>query len=228
MSLRCSRANCSVLASADQLAFYQDLNNNGWNLGLGPEFVIPNSRLPPNINIINEGNRHCPYTVICKKCLGKIGMVNVVCGFENLTVNFSAKKVLLFSTRAVSSQKWSKALSEFPQIRRITASLPSEPAVLGPNTVHFHGVGDLQEMIECGSAVASRSNLNPRRYQWRAFFFGCLNNVLLCLPTGMGKTLIAQMAIKAYHQRNPNKGQVFVVPTIVLVRLKSFETSERL
>ncbi|KAG4079136.1 hypothetical protein HA402_001107 [Bradysia odoriphaga] len=33
----------------------------------------------------------------------------------------------------------------------------------------------------------------------------------------MGKTLIATMLMKAYHQRNPKKGQTFIVPTVVLV-----------
>ena len=72
-------------------------------------------------------------------------------------------------------------------------------------------------MIDAGNAVASRSGLSPRRYQWRAFFFACFQNTLLCLPTGMGKTLIANLLMKAYKQRNPDKGQVFIVPTVVLV-----------
>lgn len=220
MSLRCSKTNCSVLATTDQLAFYQDITNGGWNLGLGPEFVIP--QLIPNIKLINDGNKHCPYTVICAKCSGKVGMVNVVCGFERLTVNFSAKKVLLFSTTAVASQKWSKAIAMFPQIRKITASFSSEQVQMGSDTIHFHGVADIEEMIKSGSEVANRSNLNPKPCQWRAFFFACLNNTLLCLPTGMGKTLIATMLMEAYHKRNISKGQVFVVPTIVLVRMKCF------
>jgi ERCC4-related helicase len=92
---------------------------------------------------------------------------------------------------------------------------------VGSNTVHFHGVSDFQEMVKAANSVAMRSNLNPRRYQWRAYFFACIQNVLLCLPTGMGKTLIANMLMKAYHQLNPNKAQIFIVPTIVLVEQQS-------
>lgn len=108
-------------------------------------------------------------------------------------------------------------MTKFLEVRRITASIPQAAPVIGSNTVHFHGVSDFQEMVKNGNAVAARSSLNPRRYQWRSYFFACLQNTLLCLPTGMGKTLIANMLMKAYHQLNPEKAQVFVVPTIVLV-----------
>lgn len=222
MSLRCAKAHCVVLASYEQLAFYQDLNNGGWNLGLGPEFVFPsNNPMPSNIQIIAEGSKYCPYTAICGKCLGKIGMINTVCGFEHNTVNFSAKRVILFSTSAHKTNKWGKVVSMFPQIRKITASISTSIVVTGGNTIHFHGVADLKAMVESGTTVANHSNLNPRRYQWRAYFFSCLNNVLLCIPTGMGKTFIANMTMVAYRQRNPTKGQVFIVPTIVLVRLQN-------
>lgn len=226
MSLRCSFVKCSSfeLARADQLAFYQDINNGGWCLGLGPEFKLSESTLPPNIRLVETGDDKFPYNAMCNQCLSKVGKVNLISGFNESTVNFSAKKVLLLQSRdsverhaAASSQKWAKVVNNFPQIRKITASIPQGVQLTGSNTVHFHGAGDLQDMIEAGSLVAAKSNLSPRRYQWRAYFFGCFNNSLLCLPTGMGKTLIANMLMKAYHQRNPNQGQVFIVPTIVLV-----------
>jgi ERCC4-related helicase len=72
------------------------------------------------------------------------------------------------------------------------------------------------EMIKPANVVASRCFF-PRRYQWRAYFFACLQNTLLCLPTGMGKTLIANMLMKAYHHLNPKQAQFFIVPTVVLV-----------
>jgi replicative superfamily II helicase len=105
----------------------------------------------------------------------------------------------------------------FPRIRKLTETIRQDVPLIGSDTIHFHGVSEFHEMVNAATSVVNRSELSPRRYQWRAFFFSCLNNTLLCLPTGMGKTLIANMLMKAYQQRNPNKGQVFVVPTIVLV-----------
>lgn len=222
MSLKCSFVGCSrfELSQADQLAFYQDLNTGGWNLALGPEFVAGKSSLPNNIGLLDTGDPRFPYNVICANCQKKIGKVNTICGFENPTVNFSAKKVFLRSSvyGTISKQSsWGKSISIFPEIRKITAIIPQEKSPEGPDTVHFHGASDLQDMIQAGRAVALKSGLIPKRYQWRAYFFACLQNCLLCLPTGMGKTLIANLLMKAYLQRNPEKGQVFIVPTVVLV-----------
>lgn len=224
MSLKCSKKTCAnnELARGDQLAFYQDLSNNGWNLGLNPEFGISQCELPANIQLVDSGDSKYPYKVICSQCLTSIGKVSRVCGFEEQTINFSAKRVLLLQSRhntcdTVSSQKWSKVVDMFPEIRRITPTVRTKKTLVGSNTIHFHGIIDLPDMIKFGNFVASRSHLIPRRYQWRAYFFACMNNVLLCLPTGMGKTLIANMVMKAYRQRNPEKGQIFIVPTVVLV-----------
>lgn len=222
MSLKCSFVGCSrfELARADQLAFYQDINTGGWNLALGPEFVIGQTALPANIRLLDTGDPRFPYNVICAICHMKVGKVNSICGFDNVTLNFSGKKVVLHSAAyggSAKSSSWGKVISSFPQIRKITASIPQDAPPVGSNTTHFQGGADLQDMIEAGTAVSTRSGLDPRRYQWRAFFFAGFQNTLLCLPTGMGKTLIANLLMKAYKQRNPDKGQVFIVPTVVLV-----------
>lgn len=72
-------------------------------------------------------------------------------------------------------------------------------------------------MISAGLTVSQKSNLTPRTSQWRSFFFACLNNTLLVLPTGLGKTLIAELLIKAYRDLNPRQFIVFIVPNKVLV-----------
>lgn len=209
------------LAQDSELAFYQDLNNGGWILSLGPEFEIPESPLPGNIRLIDTGDLRFPYNGVCGRCLAKIGKVNEIAGFQRRSLNFTGKKVSLVypneRTSGKGAQKWSNMISRFPHIRQITATVQSNVVLVGVDTINFHGVKDLEEMISAGSAVSRRSNLYPRNYQWRSYFFSCFNNVLLCLPTGMGKTLIATMLMKAYHRRNMKKGQKFIVPTVVLV-----------
>lgn len=222
MPLKCSFNGCASfdLAQDSQLAFYQDLNTGGWSLALGPEFEIPEAPLPPNIRLVETGDVRFPYNAICTQCLAKIGKVNAVCGFQRVSINFSGKKVGLLQyshERPSGSQKWGKIIEMFPQIRRLTATIQENHSLIGIDTIYYHGVKDLDDMFNAGSAISRRSNLYPRNYQWRSYFFGCINNVLLCLPTGMGKTLIATMLMKAYHKRNPKKGQTFIVPTVVLV-----------
>lgn len=221
MPLKCSFKNCANydLAEFDQIAFYQDLNTSGWNLALGPEFVIPGSTLPANISLVDTGDQNFPYNAVCIHCLSKVGQVNLICGFEKMTVNFSWKNVYLLESGSSvkNKKKWKQLINVFPNIRRITATIPENVPLLAIDTIHFHNVSDLEDIIAAGKAVSSKSNLSPRDYQWRAYVFACFNNVLLCLPTGMGKTLVANMLMKAYHKHNGRKGQVFIVPTVVLV-----------
>lgn len=225
MPLKCSFKDCSQFNLADfsQIAFYQDLTTGGWNLALGPEYVIPGAAIPVNIRLVGTSDERFPYNVHCANCRSKVGIVNLISGFERMTVNFSSKNVYLLDTKGVlqarKKTKWSKLIDMYPDIRRITATIPNNPPLVAIDTVHFHSVADLDDVIRAGKVVASKSDLSPKDYQWRGFGFACFNNVLLCLPTGMGKTLIACMLMKAYQKRNPTKGQVFIVPTVVLVSL---------
>lgn len=194
MPMKCSFADCAKfdLAEFDQIAFYQDLNTSGWSLALGPEFVIPGTAPPENIRLVDTGDERFPYNAICVHCHSKVGQVNLICGFEKMTVNFSSKKVYLLDGSSVKKKlKWSRLIDIFPNIRRITAKMPENAPLVSVDTIHFHGASDLEDIINAGRAVSSKSNLSPRDYQWRAFWFACFSNVLLCLPTGMGKTLIA-------------------------------------
>lgn len=225
MSLRCGSRNCgdTEIAHENEIAFYQDLNNGGWCLGLVPEIVFKESKLPPNISLLTLEDDRFPFAILCKRCNGKLGKVLVISGFHDFTASFSPKHTFLVERRhslpirPTGCSKWKQYMDNFSKIRRITANITDFSPLVGLDTIHFHGPGDLKDIFEYGKQVAQRSNLNPRRYQWRAFVFSCLNNCLMCLPTGMGKTLIANMVMKAYHQRNPNQGQVFIVPTVVLV-----------
>lgn len=190
MPLKCAFKDCVSfdLVADDQLAFYQDLNNGGWNLALGPEYAIPDSELPPTIRLVETGDVRFPYNVVCNKCLGKIGKVNEVCGFRQFSVNFNGKKVSLVRSsydRPSGAQKWSNIISSFRHIRQLTATVESTVVLEGSDTIHFHSVKDLDEMIQVGNDVARKSKLYPRNYQWRSYFFSCYNNVLLCLPTGV-------------------------------------------
>lgn len=185
MSLRCIFNQCLgyELASGSQLAFYQDLSNGGWNLGLGPEFDISSSGLPPNIRLIDSaGDKYSMYTVICDRCSSKLGKVGKINGFDSPSVNFSAKSVCLLKSKSnplsvVNGTKWSKIITSFPNIRQLKATIPESVSIAGSDTVHFRGFAEMDDMIHAATDVSTRAKLFPRRYQWRSFFFGCVNNV---------------------------------------------------
>lgn len=187
MSLRCQFKDClpHELATGAQLAFYQDINNGGWNLALAPEFgnsetLLPS--VPPSIGLIDSSDKYSLYTVVCNRCHASLGKVTTINGFQQPTVNFSAKSVFLMKSKfdpasTIPGTKWSKILPYFPNIKKIVATVAETVPLVGSNTVHFHGLSDMQVMIAAGSAVSSRSGLIPRRYQWRSFFFNCVRNV---------------------------------------------------
>ncbi|KAJ6646808.1 Dicer-like protein 1 [Pseudolycoriella hygida] len=223
MSLKCSFKKCLKfdLAQFHQIAFYQDIITNGWNLALGPEFLITGTEIPKNIRLVGTGDERFPYNVICVNCLSKVGTVNSISGFNQMTANFSRNKVVLMdmdTKNQTKKQKWSKIIDAFPSIRRITPSIPEINPSVTVDTVHFHSVSDMDDIIDAGQSISLKSGLEPKDYQWRAFCFSCFNNILLCLPTGMGKTLIAVMLLKANRKRNESKAQVFIVPTVVLLQ----------
>lgn len=118
-------------------------------MALGPEFVIP-EKLPTNIRLVETGDLRFPYNAICGQCLAKIGKVNIICGFEHVTVNFTGKKVALVRSsydRQTGAQKWGKVMEIFPQIRRISATIRDSAMLIGSETIYFHGVTDLEDMI---------------------------------------------------------------------------------
>jgi hypothetical protein len=94
-------------------------STGGWNLGLKPEFTV-DSQLPQYISLIHTGKPMFPYEVLCNRCNRKIGKVNEINGFQQLTVNFAATKVVLLQTSytanaPATSGKWSKIIGQFPE-----------------------------------------------------------------------------------------------------------------
>jgi hypothetical protein len=234
MSLRCSSKTCLEIeiARGDQLEFVED-SSNGWNLCFPPKFVIAQESFPSTVRLVEMGcdnqKRGPKITeiVVCNRCDKKVASVSKIPGLKKPTVNFSAKKVVLlmpsddFAT-AVPCHKWSKMIEKFPEIRRTSYNTkPIDfPTDSNTDTVHFNGDSDFQELVKAGTDMASRLKLTITDFQWRSFFFSCMNDTMLCLPSGMGKTFVASMVMKAYYQKNPTKGQVYVVSSNAQVKSK--------
>ena len=61
------------------------------------------------------------------------------------------------------------------------------------------------------------AQVNRREYQYAIAANALLNNTLVCLPTGLGKTLIAAVVMLNYKRWFPNGKVIFVAPTRPLV-----------
>eukprot|EP00899_Mesostigma_viride_P028651 jgi/Mesvir1/8971/Mv14194-RA.1 len=61
------------------------------------------------------------------------------------------------------------------------------------------------------------SKCKPRGYQIELLLQALQRNMVIFLPTGAGKTLVATMLVKRMHQLNPHKKAVFVVHRVPLL-----------
>lgn len=60
--------------------------------------------------------------------------------------------------------------------------------------------------------------ITPRDYQIESFSHSIVNNSIVCLPTGTGKTLVAFMFMRFFSYQNPSKLAVFLAPKIALIQ----------
>ncbi|KAF0990618.1 hypothetical protein HZS_4863, partial [Henneguya salminicola] len=60
-------------------------------------------------------------------------------------------------------------------------------------------------------------NYSIRKYQYNTVKEALFKNILLCLPTGLGKTFVAAVVIMNYYRWFPNKKIIFIAPTRPLV-----------
>lgn len=80
--------------------FTTRLYTGGWNLTFSSsEFSYEQNRLPSSISIRENPSNHRFLEVFCKKCYKKLGTLNAISGFNDLSVNFSAKYVSLYASR---------------------------------------------------------------------------------------------------------------------------------
>lgn len=190
MSLKCLSESCSEyeLANGQQLEFNQD--KTGWTLSLGRQFKVAQSSLPQSIRLIDSDDPKFPHSVICNRCMAKVGKVSKVPGNREMTVNFAAKHAMLLAPGAVAeypatpAKKWSNFLDLYPQIRQnksryIAPRHPQSVLVESSDTKHYDGDSDLKLITAIGKSVAASFNLNPNHFQWRSYFFACFNNVSL-------------------------------------------------
>lgn len=99
------------------------LYTGGWNLTFNSsEFNYEQNQLPLSISIRENPSNHRFLEVFCKKCYKKLGTINAISGFNDLSVNFSTKYVNLYASRYDRSPinqgtkpKWADILNRMSQ-----------------------------------------------------------------------------------------------------------------
>merc|ERR550539_1457517 len=71
--------------------------------------------------------------------------------------------------------------------------------------------------LEAGRTWIYPTNMSIRKYQMDIVKSCLYENTLLCLPTGLGKTFIAAVAVYNYYRWYPQGKIVFMAPTKPLV-----------
>lgn len=209
LCLHCSHE----LARLHELAFFID-KTNGYQLGFNPETAAPD-HADRFVKLPDTTKRFSTHKLLCVKCNGQIGRIHSLNGFYDPATYFSPDRTLLphFAPyRQPMAKKWKQIHDMYPELPRITPQTVRRVVVLGDPLIRFER-GEVNEMFELGRPLGQI----PHEHQLRSFFFACLNDTVLYLHTGMGKTLVACMAIKAFCERNPGKGAVFLVPRVLLV-----------
>eukprot|EP01083_Nonionella_stella_P045347 121838_1 len=125
----------------------------------------------------------------------------------------------------IRRQQKQQKLTEFMQAAPFSDDIPNEPLPdkdLVHREIKKFNHKRVQLKIPLMDEEASKmwvypSNLEIRRYQFESTKQALFTNELVCLPTGMGKTLIAAVVMYNFHRWYPKGIIVFACPTRALV-----------
>ena len=161
----------------------------------------------------------CPYKVLCKHCNDYVGTISIV--EDNTLICFKIENVYFKrGYEEIKGKKLKQIKGKLLQygLEAVNVSfsqpvkqndIPSEPLVYC----------DINKLTT--EEIQSLTKQVPREYQLELFLQALGGNMLVYLPTGSGKTLIAAMVLGCMKKLNPNKLMVFLVDRIPLVYQQS-------
>ena len=217
-------ANChTILATAKQLFFYE--KNDGIHLSFRPEC---RSSLPSTMLLKERDKkkkRKKGRKVACKACGNGIG-TDLPFGPGNTSfIAFARDSVMLFGENSPrKKQSW----REMTYYSRIEAR--RDINFFGGKTAQTLGVLDpcpRDSQPNKPVAFASKledfswhnlvKNIRPRAYQVEAFVEALSRNLVVVIPTGAGKTLVAALLLARMARLNPGHMGLFVAESVPLV-----------
>ena len=217
----CCKKCVAQLATIEHLAFCFQYNQ-GVHLTVTPEqyssFLDQGTVIIRNQNDIKYA-KCSPHELACTNCTEKIGNVMILSP-KGTFLCFSSNGTVLTKKGTPYHGKWDKVRRFFQEIsKRNLTSLNGQASEMSikkasskPHIpIRKPNLDDLQKVL-----WQDLSSSRPRSYQVECFTAASLQNTILYLPTGAGKTLIAAMLIQFMHKLNPEKMAFFVVDRVPL------------
>ncbi|TMW65735.1 hypothetical protein Poli38472_008377 [Pythium oligandrum] len=199
----------------------------------GNEWVV-RSRRCERVRFLKMKQSHAtkvkrqPFVVMCWSCQWKVGSLFEMDGWRQPEYLLDSKECALVVFREKdevlpSRKRWRDTLEEL-RSREVTPSTrsPIEREQHAPTTSNKQNDTVLPTVFPTPETI--RATFQPhgllsslRDYQQELAISALLENTIVYLPTGSGKTLVAVKVIDEMMKLNPQKKAVFLVPTIPLV-----------
>lgn len=206
---------------ASSLCFY-DQGADAWHLIVKPE--LKDSVLSLGLHLVphpdHKSRRFNPHKIIHNECGMDVGNESKVGPDEEPLLCFAAKKARLGSFKV---KKWRGAMAIFPSIESRVLSIWPSGWATGPEEIEpldafpplIRPTAESISSLDLGPFM--RSGKVPREYQVELYVEAMLDNSIVVLPTGTGKTLVAGMVARCMVDLNPERFVIFLADRVPLV-----------
>ncbi|KAL2651551.1 hypothetical protein R1flu_019679 [Riccia fluitans] len=211
--LRCLGGH--VLCPWDRLYFYEQIRGSGdWHLIVRPEWMellVANGSLIRVEPASAKKSKWNASKILCPSCERKVATESSVGPNEELFYCFDYKNVRIQLNCPPS--KWKLVRSSFPGIEewsgdhKFGSSWYDQIPFVAPRPADFQNLD-----------IAAVTRKTPRNYQIELFVRASMENSIIFLPTGTGKTLVAVMVVKFLSQLNRGKVGIFLAHRIPLIQ----------
>lgn len=208
----------------DYCFFASDLNPKNIQLIALPEKV----HVVADIQFAVVSESSTKVRLRCLHCNAAIGSEIPHGPNKSTYLAFKHDMVYIGLTRPLKKMKWHEWKQKYPTIATRTMdtffgvisqkvqqsqSIAHTPYELVMPRISVSGL----QVFNCENFLSANSNKNVRSYQKQAYVECLLQNTVLVMPTGTGKTLVAALVMHCFCQLNPNRTAVMVVDRVPLV-----------
>jgi hypothetical protein len=168
---------------------------------------------------------HSPHIVLCARCQARIGSASLIGPKNEPALALKAELIVFVKINRVGRQekilfsyfaKWREVIGSFPEFEKRNYSTfygrsnPDDRDDFIQTT--FPTANTLDECI-----LACLVEQTPRDYQVELGVYALLADSVVCLPSGLGKTLVTAMVTACMKKINPEKKVLYVYDTVPLV-----------
>ena len=160
--------------------------------------------------------------VQCKRCSKSVGKELPFAPNSNLFVAFSIDKIILMQRLLPAKSNWRTSTKLFHEIEVrsgatffgvVPTKIHSQRQESEIKPIRFADPSNLKDF----SCYLPGCNKAPKDYQMLRYAESLLRDLVVVLPTGSGKTLIATMLLRKMRELNPDHLVLLIVNTVPLV-----------